>query len=284
MTAKPKRKAPIKKRKGAKQKPNSVHRLRIIGIVFAVFVVLSASGFAALFVDFKALPQNLVDAGRQSVRAVGFQVDEVVVRGARRFSYEQIKQIAQVDMAATLFGQDIAGMQQRLEAQTWIAAARVMRKLPNVLSIQVDEYEPFARWQLNGQMQLVDLSGTPFMLIQRSAWRQLPLIVGPGAPQAVGPLAAALDQHPALARRLASATRIGNRRWDLAFRSGAVVKLPEDGVAEKLTQLSRMQTQNQLLDGGALRIDMRMDQMLAISTNPKTMKESKPPSATQTAG
>lgn len=284
MTAKTKRKAPAKKRKAAKHKPNAKQRLRLLGIVFAVFAVLSAGGFAALFVDFETLPQQIADAGRASVRAIGFRVDEVDVRGARRFTYDQIKDIAKVDHEASVFGQDITAMQQRLEKQTWIESARIMRKLPNVLSIDVTEHEPFARWQLNGQMQLVDLNGKPFMLIQRTAWRQLPLIVGPGAPDAVGPLADALDQHPALARRLASATRIGNRRWDLAFRSGAIVKLPEDGVVEKLTQLSRMQAQNQLLDGGALRIDMRMDQMLAISTAPAQKPKGKTPQAIKTAG
>lgn len=284
MTAKTKRKAPSKSRKTAKKKPSPKQRMRLLGLVFAVFAVLSAGGFAALFVDFPALPQQMVDAGRASVRALGFRVDQVDVRGARRFTYDQIKQIANVDHDATVFGQDIAAMQQRLETQTWIESARIMRKLPNVLSIDVAEYEPFARWQLNGQMQLVDLNGKPFMLIQRTAWRQLPLIVGPGAPDAVGPLADALDQNPALARRLASATRIGNRRWDLAFRSGAIVKLPEDGVLEKLTQLSRMQAQNQLLDGGALRIDMRMDQMLAISTGPAPKPRTKKPEAMHTAG
>jgi cell division protein FtsQ len=284
MTTKTKRKAPSKKRKTAKKTPSPKQRLRILGIVFAVFAVLSAGGFAALFVDFAALPQQMADAGRASVRAIGFRVDEVDVRGARRFTYDQIKDIAKVDHEASVFGQDIAAMQQRLEKQTWIESARIMRKLPNVLSIDVTEHEPFARWQLNGQMQLVDLNGKPFMLIQRTAWRQLPLIVGPGAPDAVGPLADALDQHPALARRLASATRIGNRRWDLAFRSGAIVKLPEEGVMEKMTQLSRMQVQNQLLDGGALRIDMRMDQMLAISTAPAQKPKGKTPPTMQTAG
>lgn len=284
MTAKPKTKTAVKKRKAKKAAASPAQRLRVIGYVFLGFALLSAAAFAALFVDFKTLPTQLADAGREAVRSAGFRVEDVEVRGARRFSYEQITDIAKVDMAATVFGQNLAEMQENLEKQIWIESARVTRKLPNVLAIHVAEYEPFARWQLNGALQLVDTQGQPFMRISRSDWRQLPLIVGQGAPEAAGPLARALTDHPNLSRRLASATRIGNRRWDLAFRSGAVVKLPEDGILEKLSQLSRMQAENNLLDGAAMRIDMRMDQMLAISTSPGAAKRAPALSAQETAG
>lgn len=284
MTAKPKKKIAAKKRSAKKPAAKPARRLKLMGYAFIGFAALSAAAFAALFVDFKTLPTQIADAGRDAVRSAGFRVDEVDVRGARRFSHEQITSIASVDMAATMFGQDIAQMQERLETKTWIESARITRKLPNVLAIEISEYEPFARWQLNGALQLVDTQGAPFMAIKRDEWRQLPLIVGPGAPEAAGPLAEALLTHPGLARRLTSATRIGNRRWDLAFRSGAVVKLPEDGVFEKLGQLSAMQADNKLLDGPAMRIDMRMDQMLAISTTPNPKPRPASLTAQETAG
>lgn len=275
MTAKTKRKTPAKK--NAAKTP--AQRLRVVGYVFVGVAILSAGAFAALFVDFKALPTQIAETATRAVKAVGFRVDEVDIRGAQRFTYDQIADIAQVDLAATVFGQDISMMQTRLEAQTWIESAHVMRKLPNVISIDVNEYQPFARWQLNGQLRLVDENGDPFLAIGRNEWRQLPLIVGPGAPDAAGPLASALAQYPTLSHRLASATRIGNRRWDLSFHSGALVRLPEDNIAKKLAQLSRMQAENKLLDGKAIRIDMRMDQMLAISTSPG--KEYVPPKVNQ---
>ncbi|MEM9880704.1 MAG: FtsQ-type POTRA domain-containing protein [Pseudomonadota bacterium] len=256
--------------KTAIAKPSLRERMRLFGFVFAGCLAATGAAFVWLFVDFSALPSQTLGAGQSALRSAGFTVKTLEVSGAKRVDEERIQELIKIDHSATIFGQDIAAMRDRLEAQTWVASARVTRKLPNTLRFDLTEHQPFARWQLNGKIRLVNKAGIPFIMVRLNQWRQLPLIVGPGAGEAVGTLAAALDEHPDIAKRLTSATRVGKRRWDLALRGGTLIKLPEDDIAHKLSQLSRMHTQNALLDGAPMRIDMRMEQMLAISAAPNS--------------
>lgn len=247
---------------------NPMKHVRIAGYVFAGAAVVSVLALAALFVDFRALPGQTVDAARSAVRVAGFKVDHVDVRGARRFTYRQLATLAKIDDGATIFGQDLGEIRTRLEKQTWVKSARVSRHLPDRLLIDVSERQAFARWQRDGQFYLIDEEGAPFMKIRRDEWRSLPIVVGEGANVSVARLREALDAFPYLSSRLSSATWIGSRRWDLLFEGGVLVRLPEQALDEKLGQLSRMQMRDNIFASGPMRIDMRMDHMLAISTDP----------------
>ena len=52
---------------------------------------------------------------------------------------------------------------------------------------------------------------------------------------------------------------VGNRRWNLSFRSGQVLALPEgkDASASALVKFARMDGQNRLLGGQVATFDMR---------------------------
>lgn len=269
---KPQKKAVAKTRTRAATKaktpPNPLRHVRVAGYVFVGAAVLSVALLTALFVDFRTLPGQMVDTGRAALRSAGLKVDHIDVRGANRFTYRQIAKLARVNEEATIFGQDLAAIQERLEKQTWIQSVRISRHLPDRLTIDVNERKARARWQQEGKFYLIGADGTPFMRINSNEWRDLPVVVGNGANRSAQGLYTALEDYPYLSSRLLSATWIGERRWDLLFEGGVLVRLPEEAMAEKLGQLSRMQMQNNIFASGPMRIDMRMDHMLAISTDP----------------
>ena len=62
---------------------------------------------------------------------------------------------------------------------------------------------------------------------RRANFRQLPLVVGPGAPAAAAALIDALTDRPELQKRVVAAVRVGERRWNLRLNNGADVMLPE---------------------------------------------------------
>ena len=88
----------------------------------------------------------------------------------------------------------------------------------------------------------------------------LPIIVGHRANQRMGELQTLLAVAPALQPRLAGATWIGNRRWDLRFKTGEVLALPDDAAeaATALANFARMDGVNRLLGRGIVRFDMRI--------------------------
>ena len=85
----------------------------------------------------------------------------------------------------------------------------------------------------------------------------LPLVIGPGADRQEPGYQALLAHAPALKPRVKAATWIGNRRWDLTFDSGEVLKLPEDGAEAALVTFAEHDGAHPLLGRGWLSFDMR---------------------------
>jgi cell division protein FtsQ len=65
---------------------------------------------------------------------------------------------------------------------------------------------------------------------------------------------------PTLKPQLATATWVGDRRWDLAFQSGESVALPEgeSDARDALAKFARLDKQNGLLGRGIVRFDLRV--------------------------
>ena len=93
--------------------------------------------------------------------------------------------------------------------------------------------------------------------VERAAIPDLPLVIGPGADKQEPMYQRLLAAAPALKPRVAAATWVGNRRWDLRFDSGETLKLPEEGAAAALLDFARRDGANPLLGRGWLSFDMR---------------------------
>jgi cell division protein FtsQ len=74
-----------------------------------------------------------------------------------------------------------------------------------------------------------------------------------------------MEGVPTLKPQLASATWVGNRRWDLAFSSGEVVALPEgDAAATALLRFAKMDRSQGLLGRGIKRFDLRSPGQMTV--------------------
>jgi cell division protein FtsQ len=68
-----------------------------------------------------------------------------------------------------------------------------------------------------------------------------------------------LEAAPALRGQVAEAEWVGHRRWNLTFKSGQTLALPEGAAqgAKSLQAFARMDGTNQLIGGKVLAFDMR---------------------------
>jgi cell division protein FtsQ len=64
--------------------------------------------------------------------------------------------------------------------------------------------------------------------------------------------------------RFVSATRIGDRRWDIKLKSGAVVALPAENPGAALATLGTLQARYAILDRPMARIDLRQPGRLVL--------------------
>src|SRR3546814_8557642 len=98
-----------------------------------------------------------------------------------------------------------------------------------------------ALWQNQGVVHLVDANGVALQPVDAQNWPDLPLIVGPDANLQAKALLTLLDAAPALKAEMTDAVWIGGRRWDIRFRSGETLALPE-GDAAAIRALDRKST------------------------------------------
>jgi cell division protein FtsQ len=184
----------------------------------------------------------------------------VEIKGAQRVSRLDIYNVAfdQGSMAMPLV--DLEATRARLLQFGWIREARVSRRLPDTLVVDIIERRPAAIWQNNQRLTLIDSEGVVLEPVRIEAMPDLPLVIGPAANHHVQALGQLLDRAPHLRPQVAGATWIGARRWDVRFQTGEVLALPEgdEAATRALLNFARMDQQTQLLGRGFVRFDMRI--------------------------
>ena len=201
-------------------------------------------------------------AGNEFASAIGragFEVKRVDLRGIRNMDRLTVYAIAfdQHSMAMPMV--DLEKVRGQLLRYGWVEDARVSRRLPDTLVVDIVERTPAAVWQHRGRLRLIDAAGVVLDDVSGEATRDLPLLIGPSANTHAGELAALVAATPSLKPVIAGASWIGERRWDLRFQSGETLALPEGKLeAERaLVRFARMDTAQRLLGRGFLRFDMR---------------------------
>jgi len=227
---------------------------------------LFAAGAAAVALVALEVPGKLATAAGEAVGEAGFRVRSVDIQGIRRMDSKPVYQIAvdQKSMAMPLV--DVADIRQRLLHYGWVKDARVSRRLPDTLVIDIVERKPAALWQDKAKLSLIDAEGGVLDRVPISAMPDLPLLIGAGANRQSRNLEALLKDVPTLAPQLESASWVGMRRWDLNFQSGETVALPEGQQAAKdaLAKFARLDKSSGLLGRGIVRIDLRIPGKMVV--------------------
>ena len=201
-------------------------------------------------------------AGQQAAEAVGragFQVGSIETNGIDRMDRQTVYAIALAQKSRAMPLVDLARVRDELMRYGWVADARVSRRLPDTLVIDIVERKPAAIWQHDGALSLIDKEGIVLEPVALNAMPDLPLVIGPDANLQATALTALMDNGKRLKAMLSGASWVGNRRWDLRFQSGEVLALPEGeaAAAAMLAKFDAMDAEQRLLGRGFVRFDMR---------------------------
>ncbi len=206
-----------------------------------------------------------------TVGAAGFEVKRVEVTGVNRIDELKVYEITLAQKDRSMMLVDIDQVRDDLMGNGWIKDARISRRLPDTLVVEIVEREPAAVWQRDGKLSLIDQTGYPLQQIQPEEMPDLPVIVGKKANKRVPELTKLLDVAPALSPMVTGATWIGNRRWNLEFESGETLALPEgeETAAAALLNFARMDGVNRLLGRGVVHFDLRDSERAYLRMPPK---------------
>lgn len=252
--------------------PELIHKLMtwFIGLIVAAMLWVAAS--------FLGLPAMVGAEISDLAGRAGFAVAKIEVRGLERMDEMPVSDIAVKYVDRSMLSVDLDKLRAEVMTLGWVKEARVSRRLPDALVVEVVERQPVAVWQHDGQLKLIDASGAALGSVDPDSIPDLPLVVGPQANRKTEALAKLMDAAPALKPMLAGATWIGNRRWDLRFQSGEQLLLPE-GEAEAaaaLVNFARMDGVDRLLGRGVLRFDMRDPSRFVLRLPPGQSKTDAP--------
>jgi cell division protein FtsQ len=244
-------------------------------IVFGVAAVSVAIG-AAVFV-FAGGPAWVQSASADATARAGFAITKIDIQGLKNTPRLAIHAALGARDGALLFT-DLADIRAKVEQIPWVAHANVVRKLPDRLEINIVERRPFAIWQHHGRLAVIDERGRELTGQGIERFAQLPLVVGDGASLNAKAVFADISLVPGIAHRVDSVMWIGNRRWDVRFKSGETLMLPEGRAAQQsaLKAFAELQNGFQLLGRGQARFDMRLgDRMFVARVANENQQENK---------
>jgi cell division protein FtsQ len=267
--------------------PDAVRRLS--GWIFlGMMIALAGALLWAL-----RIPQMVGGTLGESVGEMGFAMKRVEIKGAVHIRQLDVYNIAFDQPSSAMPLVDLEATRQRLLQFGWVRDARVSRRLPDTLVVDIVERRPAAIWQLNQRLALIDMEGVVLEPVRLDAMPDLPLLVGPSANLHAGELARLTEAAPNLKPAMAGATWVGGRRWDLRFQSGEVLALPEGeaNARRALAKFASMDQSVQLLGKGYVRIDMRDPKRMLVrlsnepgSSVPEIAPETPPPPPASAGG
>ena len=149
-----------------------------------------------------AQPGSSIASVRERIGALtanaGMRINDIVIEGRANTPEPMLRAALGVSKGDPIIGFSLEQARMRIEKLTWVAHATVERRLPGTIVVALSERRPFAIWQNQGKYVLIDRDGQPVTDEDVARFRDLPLIVGPGAPEAARVLLDALTERPAI--------------------------------------------------------------------------------------
>lgn len=142
----------------------------------------AVAGWVAALAALALLALGALFALDRMYRADMLRITAVDIHGlqSRRVDAGQVREAVQGALPATYFSVDLAAIEARIAALPWVFSAKLRRRWPDTLSVEVTEVQPVAAW---GRAHWLHASGA---LVAKPAnadageWRDLPRLSGPG--------------------------------------------------------------------------------------------------------
>lgn len=107
-----------------------------------------------------------------------FSVQSITIEGTKRLARDDILAASGIEPGVNLFSLDVEAAQGKLKSSPWIKRARIVRRLPNGIFIEIVEREALATLVVAGRSFLIDRDGEPFKETGSGDPHDLPIVTG----------------------------------------------------------------------------------------------------------
>jgi cell division protein FtsQ len=163
---------------------------------------------------------------------------------------------------------DLDAARARIQALPWVREAGLKKLFPDTVEISIVERTPFATWQHDNVVSLVDATGKVIADDSSERYNGLPHVVGAGAAAKAADYAALIDTQPAIAAHARAGILVSGERWTIVLDSGIELMLPAADPAAALATIAALDRDKQLLSREIAAVDLRQSGEMVVRLTP----------------
>jgi cell division protein FtsQ len=203
----------------------------------------------------------------------GLGISEIRISGQSEASEVEILDRLAIGQYPSLLTFDVDAAKSRVETLPWVERATLRKFFPNGLDVSITERRPFALWQHDDDLSLVDDTGKVITKVVDDSYARLPFVVGPGAAERAGEFVALISGFPDIAKQVRAGVLISARRWTIVLENGVELMLPVTDPAKALSTIASLDTEKGLLSRQIAAVDMRLPGQLIVRLNADGLAE-----------
>ncbi|MHA1559290.1 MAG: cell division protein FtsQ/DivIB [Alphaproteobacteria bacterium] len=197
--------------------------------------------------------------------SAGLKIEAIRITGQSETPELDVLERLAIPAHASIATFDVNAARERVQQIPWVDAVTIRKVYPDRLEVEITEREPFAVWQRDGEVFLIDADGTVLSDYIAPRFRELPVLVGAGAEAQAVEILGMIAQFPALHAQMRGATLVSDRRWNLTLDNGIVIMLPEDDPVPALIQLETLDQAQGILSRDILSVDLRLPDRVVVA-------------------
>ncbi len=189
---------------------------------------------------------------------LGFVVENISIEGQKHVSEERIVRAIKIKTGYPIFLVSLENLKSRLENIEWIKNVFVERKLPNNITIYIEERTPIALGQRDNKLYLIDNEGVIIHEKDLKPYFNLPIFIGDGSEIYANSLITIFREEPELFKHIHAIIRVSERRWNIRLDNDLEIKMPEENFEEAWKKVIKLYKKKELLNPEISVIDLRV--------------------------
>ncbi len=231
---------------------------RLINLSFLLLFILFFCGFYFLDNLSKDYIINKLKPSNKFLINNGFKIENVLITGTRNLSNNYIKDIIEIYKDGSILNIDLSSIYNKIKQNSWVKEVSIERVLPNIIKIKILENQPIAIWQNKKNNKLITANGDIIFDGNVNDFKNdFPIIKGNKSKENISSILEILETNQSFYENIWSLTFINERRWDLHFNQGLVVRLPSKDIKKAWEKIIKLQKNYNVLNLKLTEIDLR---------------------------
>ncbi len=232
--------------------------MRLINLSFLLLFILCFCWLFFLDNLSKDYIINKLKPSNQFLINNGFKIENILITGTRNLSNNYIKNIIEIYKDGSIFNIDLSSIYNKIKQNSWVKEVSVERVLPNIIKIKILENQPIAIWQNKTNNKLITANGDIIFDGNVNDFKNdFPIIKGNKSKENISSILEILETNQNFYENIWSLTFINERRWDLHFNQGLVVRLPSKDIKKAWEKIIKLQKNYNILNLKLTEIDLR---------------------------